>query len=126
MSKKILCLVLTVVMLALAVPVMATAVVADEPVYSTSFGTINNDERSCMNLPTIDENGVVSYHGNWTPVVYDRGAYGDPDSALIMDADCSQVGLQINGSIGPAQTIGGGGSASLKIYDQAYGGNTTY
>lgn len=124
MSKKILCLLLALLMLAFTFPVMA-AESEGAPVYSTSFGTINNDPKSCQNLPTIDEEGNVTYHGNWTPIGYQKGAYSNPENALLFDADCSQVGLKIDGSIAPKDLMSGGGSPSMKIFNQAYGGGST-
>lgn len=118
MSKKIFCALLALLMLAFTVPVMA-AEGDTEPVYSTSFGIVNNEEKNCINLPTKEEDGTIAYHGNWTPISYPKGAYSDPFMAELMN----QFHDSLDGTI---SVDDGGGAASMKITGQAWGGNTTY
>lgn len=122
MSKKLLCASLVLVMLFFAIPVTAAESKAGEPVYSTSFGTVNNEANNCQNLPTVGAGNSIIYHGNWVPISYPKGAYSDPGAALPMDAP----NANLDGHIGPASTVAGGGTAGMKITGQAVGGNTNY
>lgn len=94
MYKRLLSLLLVVCILVPMISMLPFDVLAaadvNAPVYSTSFPGIGN-----ANLPTLESDGSVAFHGNWSAIQYPKGSYNDPTLGTLMTQSSALIAQSI-------------------------------